>query len=184
MKSVYFVTAILALLLLAVSVSYAASDPLQGAWNISTSGQAVLDSPSSGTCKVAGTVPAALYDISLQFSNGQIRITNLGINIGATNCTSVNFQGSGTYAVTETGDGGFEAKGRFSSAFVGRGAACSATALNNVSFTIMGKIGDKALTIYLEGLDSGNYAEGPLPGPLSCEAPILNLVANGSGKKF
>ena len=92
MKSVYFVTAILALLLLAVSVSYAASDPLQGAWNISTSGQAVLDSPSSGTCKVAGTVPAALYDISLQFSNGQIRITNLGINIGATNFTSLNFQ--------------------------------------------------------------------------------------------
>lgn len=184
MKSVNFVSAIVAVLLLGASVCYAASDPLQGSWSISTSGQAALDSPSSGTCKVAGTVPGALYDIAIQFSNGQIRISNLGINIGATNCSSVNFQGSGTYTVTETGDGGFEAKGTFSSAFVGRGAACSATALNNVSFTVMGKIGDKTLTIYIDGLDSGNYAEGPPPGPLTCQAPILNLVASGTGKKF
>jgi hypothetical protein len=183
MKSAYFMSAIVAVLLVAVSAS-AASDPLQGTWTISTSGQAVLDSPTSGACKVAGTVPGALYDVLIQFSNGQIRISNLGINIGATNCSSVNFQGSGTYRVTETGDGGFEAKGSFSSAFAGRGAACAATALNNVSFTIMGKIGDKALTIYIDGLDSGNYAEGPLPGPLTCQAPILNLVANGTGKKF
>ena len=183
MKSVYFVSTLAAVLLLALSAS-AANDPLQGTWSISTSGQAALDAPSSGACKVGGTVPASLHDIAITFSNGQIRIANLGINIGATNCSSVNFQGTGTYTVTETGDGGFEAKGTFSSAFIGRGAACAATALNNVSFTVMGKIGDKTLTIYIEGLDSGNYAEGPPPGPLTCQAPILNLVANGTGKKF
>jgi hypothetical protein len=184
MKSVYFVTAMIAVLLLGASVSYAASDPLQGTWAISTSGQAALDVPSSGACKVAGTVPAGLYDATVQFANGQVRITNLGVNIGATNCTSVNFQGTGTYTVSETGDGGFAAKGTFSSIFVGRGAACAATALNNVSFTVTGKIGDKTLAIYIEGLDSGNYAEGPPPGPLTCQAPILNFVASGSGKQL
>jgi hypothetical protein len=184
MKNASLVLSLAAAVLIAASGAYAQSDPLSGSWGISTTGQAALSAPNSGTCNVNGTVPAALYDALIQFARGQVTIRNLGINIGATNCSSPNFQGSGTYTITNKGDGGFEADGTFSTLFVGRPAACSATALNGVSFTVIGKLGDSTATITINGLDSGSYAEGPPAGPTTCSAAILNLTASGIGKKF
>jgi hypothetical protein len=184
MKNVLVALGLIAAMLLAGGTVSAQSDPLAGTWGISTSGTAAIGSATSGACKVSGTVPAALYDVLIQFGHGQILISNLGINIGATNCTSPNFKGTGTYTVADKGNGGFEANGTFTTAFVGRPAACSATALNNVSFTALGKIGDNDITITINGLDSGSYAEGPPPGPTTCKAPILNLTASGTGRRF
>ena len=133
---------------------------------------------------MTGTVPAGLYDALIQFGHGQVLIHNLGISIGATNCSSPNFQGTGRYTITDRGNGGFEANGTFTTQFVGRPAACSATALNSVSFTVLGKVGENTATITINSLDSGTYAEGPPAGPLTCKAPVLNLTASGSGKKF
>jgi len=172
-----------AVLLLTTSV-HAQSDPARGSWGISTNGMAQLDRPSSGDCKASGSVLASFYDSFMDLSGGSITIHNLGISIGATNCTSPNFQGTGSYKVTETGDGNFQVDGTFTTQFVGRPAACSGTALNNVAFSIAAKIGSKTGTVTITGLDSGTYAEGPPPGPLSCTAPILNLTGTGTGTKF
>jgi hypothetical protein len=183
-KKALFGIGLVAIALFGANRVSAAPDPLEGTWGISSAGQAALGSPDSGTCSVNGTVPAALYDSVIQFTGGQIIIHNLGINIGATNCSSPNFQGSGTYTVMDKGDGGFEASGTFSTQFVGRGAACSGISLNTVAFTAIGKTKDGTITVTINGLDSGTYAEGPPPGPTTCTAPILNFTASGAGKKF
>jgi hypothetical protein len=179
-----FVSLSLAAVFLSATGAYAASDPAKGSWRISTNGQAELDAPTSGTCKVSGAVIAAFYDSLMDLSGGSITIRLLGISIGATNCTSPNFQVTGSYTVTDTGDGNFEINGTFTPQFAGRSAPCSATALNSVSFTMIGKIGGKTATITINGLGSGNYAEGPGAGPLSCQAPILNLNESGTATKF
>ena len=184
MKHAFLGLTLVAAVLLPGTAVYAQADPIQGTWGLTVSGQASIGTASTGTCVVSGSVPAALYDVAISFFGGTIVIHNLGINIGATNCTSPNFQGSGTYTISDKGDGNFEANGQFTTQFAGRPAACSATGLNNVSFTALGKIGDGSITITINGLDSGSYAEGPLPGPLSCTAPILNLTGSGSGKRF
>jgi hypothetical protein len=94
------------------------------------------------------------------------------------------FSGLRTYTVTDRGDGNFEVDGSFTSQFVGRPAACSGTALNNVLFTMLGKTSDNSATITITGLASGTYAEGPPPGPLTCTAPIANITGSGSAMKF
>jgi hypothetical protein len=183
-KNILVSLSLAAALVVSATGVYAASDPAEGSWGISTNGQAELGAPTSGSCQVNGEVIAAFYDSFMDLSGGSITVHNLGISIGATNCTSPNFQGSGTYTVTDKGDGNFEVNGTFTTQFVGRGAACSGTALNNVSFTMLGKSGAKTVTISINGLDSGTYAEGPLPGPLTCSAPILNLTGTGTAMKF
>ena len=162
------------------------NDPAAGSWGISSNGSAVLGTPS-GTCQANGTTSSALYDSIMDLSSGTITIHNLGISIGATSCTSVNFQGTGTYKVTDKGDGDFQVDGTITTQFVGRGAACSATGLNNLTFTILGKTGTKAATVTINGFEegsSGSYAEGPPPGPLSCTAPVLNFTGSGTATKF
>jgi hypothetical protein len=178
-----FVSLSLAAVFLSATGVYAGSDPAKGTWRISTNGQAELDD-TSGACKVSGALLAAFYDSAMTLSGGSIMISILGISIGATNCTSPNFQGTGSYTVTDMGDGNFEIDGTFTPQFVGRSAPCSATALNNVSFSMLGKSGGKTATITINGLSSGNYAEGPPPGPLTCQAPILNLNESGTATKF
>jgi len=184
MKATVFVLSFALAALFGANGADAQSDPLAGTWGVSAAGQAALGAPTSGDCSVSGTVPAALYDGLIQFGHGNIIIHNLGINIGATNCSSPNFQGSGTYTILDKGNGGFEADGTFTPAFVGRGAACAVTALTDVSFTIIGKTGDSTFTITLDGVGSGTYAEGPPAGPTTCAAPVLNLTASGAGEKF
>lgn len=184
MKSTAFFLSLALTVLFAAVGANAQSDPLAGTWGISASGQASLGTPTSGECSVNDTVPASLYDSSIQFTHGSIIIHNLGINIGATNCSSVNFQGSGTYTIVDKGNGSFEANGTFTPAFAGRGAACSATGLTDVSFTIIGKTGDSTFTITINGVGSGTYAEGPPAGPTTCTAPVLNLTGTGAGKQF
>jgi len=183
-KHVVLALSFVATVLIGASGVYAQSDPLAGTWGISASGQAALGGPTRGTCNVSGTVPAALYDALIQFSHGNMIIHALGINIGATNCSSSNFQGSGTYSVVDKGKGGFEANGTFTPEFAGRGAACAATTLDDIAFTVIGKTSDSTFTITINGLGSGSYTEGPPPGPTICSAPILNLTANGAGKKL
>jgi hypothetical protein len=161
-----------------------AADPLAGSWGFSTAGTASLDTATNGNCKANGTQPAAIFDSFMDFSNGTITIHKLGILIGATTCTSLNFQGTGTYTVEDKGKGGFEATGTLTPTFVGRAAACSGTVLTNLAFTIIGKMSDSTATITINGLESGTYAEGPPPGPLSCTTPILNLTGAGTGKKM
>jgi hypothetical protein len=129
-------------------------------------------------------VPAAFSDLVFSLSVGKIQIHNLGINVGDTNCSSPNFQGTGTYTISDKGNGNFEANGTFTSQFVGRPAACAGTQLTNVSFTALGRVGDNTITIFINHLASGTYAEAQSAGPLTCQAPILDLTANGSGKKF
>lgn len=179
-----FISLSLAAVFLSATGVYAESDPARGSWRISTDGQAELDVPTSGACKVSGAVIAAFYDSLMDLSGGSITIRLLGISIGATNCTSPNFQGTGSYTVTDVGDGNFEINGTFTPQFVGRSSPCSGTALNSVSFTMLGKSGGKTATITINGLGSGTYAEGPPPGPLSCTAPILNLTGSGTATKF
>jgi hypothetical protein len=168
----------------AASAVHAAPDPLSGTWAISTSGIALIGTPTNGSCSVSGTVPAGIYDINATFGEGTITILNMGISIGGTNCTSASFQGTGTYAIDDRGKGGFEANGVLSSAFTGRGAACAATSLTNVAFTIIGNIPQHSISITLNGLESGTYAEGPPAGPITCNAPIRALTAIGSGRKL
>ena len=164
--------------------AFAHADPLNGFWSISSSGEALIAPANKGACSVSGAVPASLYDATLEFRNGNIIVTGLGIDMGATNCTSINFRGTGSYTVTEKQDGTFEANGTFSSSFVGRGAACAGTQLTNVAFTATGKTGRRTLTITTHGLDSGTYAEGPRAGPTTCSAPVTNLTMDGTGVKF
>jgi hypothetical protein len=163
---------------------HAESNIAEGSWKFSTNGQAVLGAPTSGSCQASGTTLGQLNDVGMDLSGGQIVIHNLGISIGATNCSSPNFQGTGTYTVTDRADGSYQIDGSFTSQFVGRPAACSGTSLTNVTFTLVGPTSDKPATITITGLASGSYAEGPPPGPLSCTAPILNLTGTGSATKF
>jgi hypothetical protein len=186
-KHIFVTLSLAAVLLLSAIGAYSQSDPAAGSWTISSNGSAVLGAPSSGTCQVNGTTAGSLYDSFMDFSDGSITIHNLGISIGATSCTSVNFQGTGTYKVTDKGDGNFQVDATITTQFAGRGAACSGTALNNLTFTMLGKSGAKIATVTVNGFEegsSGSYAEGPPAGPLSCSAPVLNFTGNGTATKF
>jgi hypothetical protein len=187
-KQIVISLSLAAALFLCVSGAFAATagDPAAGSWSISSNGEALLGTPT-GSCNANGTVQASLYDSLMDLSGGQITIHNLGISMGATSCTSVNFQGTGTYTVTDKGDGDFQVNGTISTQFVGRGAACSATGLTNLMLTIVGKTGEKSATVTVNGFaegSGGSYAEGPPPGPLSCTAPVLNFTGSGTATKF
>ncbi|MGH8010938.1 MAG: hypothetical protein ACREQ4_00400 [Candidatus Binataceae bacterium] len=173
---------------LAQSVVYAQPDPghvLQGTYALVSRGQVVLSQPTMGTCSVSGAVPAVLSTDLAQFDgNGHVSGSEFGISIGATSCTQVNFNFTGTYTVNEKGDGSYEANGMLTLTFVGRGAACSGTTLINQPFTIIGNIKDRSFTISTAAAGDGSvYAEGPPPGPLTCTAPIANMITNGTGRK-
>lgn len=183
MRNIVISLSLAAAVFVSAASAYAGSDPAAGTWQFTSTGEALLGSPS-GSCQANGTVPGSLYDSFVDMSNGSITIHNLGISIGATSCTSVNFQGSGTYTVADKGNGNYEVTGTLTSQFVGRGAACSGIALNSVGFTLVGKTGEKSALFTVTGLASGSYAEGPPPGPLTCTAPILNLTGSGTAMKF
>src|SRR5271166_3909146 len=83
-------------------------DGLEGTYSLQTSGQAVLT--NAGDCSVSGSVPGQLIDGIINLNGrGGISGSNLGISIGATSCTSPNFNISGSYTVQKTGDGTIEA---------------------------------------------------------------------------
>jgi hypothetical protein len=185
-KRVFVALSFTAALCLSASGVYCQSDPAAGSWGISSNGTAALGTPS-GTCQSNGTVPAAIFDSFMDLSDGQITIHNFGISIGATTCTSVNFQGTGTYKVTDRGDGNFQVDATVTPQFVGRGAACSGIALNNLTLTLLGRTDQKSGTVTVNGLEpgsTGSYAEGPPPGPLTCTAPVLNFIGSGTATKF
>jgi hypothetical protein len=160
-----------------------ASDPIAGTWGITAIAIAALGEPTSGACRIDGTVPASLYDSVFQFSGGTITISSLGINIGDTKCLPPNFQGSGTYTVVDKSKGSFEVDGTFSTTFVGSRVACSSIALTDVSLTIIGNDSGSTFSFFIK-FASGTYAEGPSAGPNTCTAPIEIMTGQGSGKKF
>lgn len=166
----------------AASAHAQAGDPLKGTWAISTAGSAVIGTANTGSCAGQGTQPASLYDIRATFASGTISILDLGISMGGTTCTPVNFQGTGSYTIEDRGNGNFVASGTFSSSAIGRLAACQALSLTNAAFTAIGRIADHSMTITINGLDAGNYAEGQ-GASVTCTAPIKNLTGSGDGRK-
>jgi hypothetical protein len=174
-----------AVLFLSATGAFSQSDPAAGSWSISSTGEGQLSTPNS--CQANVCSGAQIFDSSMELSGNQITIHNFGISIGATTCTSVNFQGTGTYKVTDKGDGNFQVDGLLTTQFVGRGAACAGTGLTNLMFTMLGKTGEKTATVTVDGFQegsTGSYAEGPPPGPTTCTASILNFVGNGTATKF
>lgn len=188
LKKIFIGIILIGAVLLVQHAVYAQEGDLQGLYNVQTSGQAVLASPTTGVCSVSGVVPAALFD-GIFFFDGHGGMTGtgtgVGISIGATTCTSPNYSVSGTYTVTDNGDGTFQATGTFTTNFQGRPAACGRTALKSQPFSLTGNIADQSFTITTEGAGGGStYAEAPPPGPLTCLAPITNFITSGHGKKF
>lgn len=162
-------------------------DGLEGSYALQTIGSVVLG-PSSGSCAVGNSSPAGLNDGFIRLDgHGKLSGSNLGITLGATTCPSPNYNVSGSYTIQKTGDGTIEATGTFTMSFVGRGAACSGTALVDQPFTIVATTGmptQTTFTFETSGAGDGStYAEGPPAGPLTCSAPILNFVTSGGGKK-
>jgi hypothetical protein len=166
-----------------------AQDPdhvLSGAYAFNARGQAVLGTATMGTCSVSGAVPAELSTALAQFDgNGHVSGSEFGVSIGATSCAPVNFNFTGTYNVDEKGDGSYEATGMLTLTFVGRGAACAETKLINQAFTIIGNIKDKSFTFSTAATGDGSvYAEGPPAGPVTCIAPLANMIVSGPGQKL
>ncbi len=164
------------------------ADGLQGFYDFSATGQALLGGPTSGTCTATGMTPASLFD-GVIFVDGHGGLngtgTRVGISIGATTCTAPNYNISGSYTFTDKGEGTFEVTGLLTTNFAGRSAACGGTALTNQPFTLIGTKGGNSFTFTTAGAGDGStYAEGPAAGPISCSAPILNFVTSGTGKKF
>jgi len=140
---------------------------------------------------VNGMVTAALTDGAIRLDgHGNLSGSNLGISIGATDCSSPNFSFAGQYTVQKTDSGvkTIEATGMLTMTFQGRPAACYGTALINQPFTLVATLVEgKAsnFTIETSGIGSGSiYTEAPPPGPASCTAPILNFVTSGTGKRI
>jgi hypothetical protein len=166
-------------------------DGLQGFYDFSTIGTAELGTANSGECAVNGMVTAGLTDGAIRLDgHGNLTGSNLGISIGATDCSSPNFSFAGKYTVqkTDSGDKTIAATGMLTMTFQGRPAACFGTVLVNQPFTLVATIvGEDAKTFTIEtsGVGTGStYAEGPPPGPISCTAPILNFVTSGTGKRI
>ena len=166
---------------------------LFGRYALSTTGQALLSDATSGACRAIGLVPAALFDTEWIF-DGAGRLSaagnEMGVSVGATSCTAVNFSVSGTYTVEKIGDNNFQAKGRFSThpQSSGRNIVCDQTGLD-VPFSIVGSLdsggrgGATSFTITTEG-GGGSYAEGTArPANLTCRANILSFTTSGSGKR-
>lgn len=153
---------------------------LSGFYSFHTAGQAQLSTPTSGSCAATGLVVAGL-DGSIFFDgHGNFQQGNTAISIGATSCSSPNYSIFGTYNVTGRDGNSFAATGTLSTRFQGRPAACLGTGLANVSFSLIGTIEGRSITMMTFGADEGStYAEGPPPGPLTCTATILNFVTSG-----
>jgi hypothetical protein len=166
-------------------------DGLEGFYDFSTIGTAELGTADSGECEVNGMVSAGLTDGAIRLDgHGNLSGSNLGISIGATDCSSPNFSFAGKYTVqkTDSGNRTIEATGTLTMTFQGRPAACFGTVLVNQPFTLVATTAEGKttnFTIQTSGIGSGStYSEAPPPGPISCTAPILNFVTSGTGKRI
>ena len=166
-------------------------DGLEGFYDFSTIGTAELGTANSGDCEANGMVSAGLTDGAIRLDgHGNLSGSNLGISIGATDCSSPNFSFAGKYTVqkTDSGNKTIEATGTLTMTFQGRPAACFGTVLVNQPFTLVATTAEGKttnFTIETSGVGSGSpYSEAPPPGPISCTAPILNFVTSGTGKRI
>ncbi|MGD9765787.1 MAG: hypothetical protein AB7V27_18995 [Candidatus Binatia bacterium] len=158
---------------------------LDGVYVFNSSGQAQLVADAG--CAARGLVAAALTNGHLQF-NGNGGVTGgAGISIGATTCTALNYNLTGTYMVTGSDANSFQAEGVLTFHFQGRPAACGGTILTGQPFSLIGtRNGGKAVsfTIHTSGAGDGStYAEGPPAGPLTCTAGVVNFVTEGTGTR-
>lgn len=185
MKRAFLGIALAAAVLLASSGARAA-DRAQGHWIFLASGQALL---GSGTCQFSSmSVPTSLSSGNIYLTpdpavpgTGTVSI-NFLFNIGATNCTSANFHGSGgSYTVVDRADGSFEATGTFSVSPSATSGACSTITLNHVDFDMIGGAAGASLAITgFSSTGSGTYAEGG--SSVSCTEPIVDITAKGTAK--
>jgi hypothetical protein len=153
---------------------------LSGFYAFHTAGEAQLSAPISGSCAATGLVAAGLDGSVFFDGHGNFTQGNTAVSIGATSCSSPNYSIFGTYNVTGRDANSFAATGTLSTRFQGRPAACSGTGLSNVSFSLIGTIVGRSITITTYGTDEGStYAEGPPAGPLTCTATILNFITSG-----
>lgn len=184
MKRAFLGIALTAAVLLASSGARAA-DRAQGHWIFLASGQALL---GSGTCQFSSmSVPTSLSSGNIYLTpdpavpgTGTVSI-NFLLNIGATNCTSANFHGTGgSYTVVDRADGSFEATGTFSvSPSASLTGACSAINLKGVDFDMIGGSAGASLAITgFSSTGSGVYSEAPG----SCTEPIMDITAKGTAK--
>lgn len=160
---------------------------LKGSYYFNVRGQAVIGTPTLGTCKVSPTTAAAFTSGRIIFDgHGNIGMGNYPgvLSVGATSCTFFGIN-RGTYSVEDKGDGTFEAKGVMYFDSENPYAPCNNTslALNGQPFVITGTIGGKEIDITTNGADpAATYAEGNPGTGLSCQAPIENFLTSGTGE--
>jgi hypothetical protein len=163
---------------------------LKGNYSVSTQGTAEIGDPTSGKCVVNDLTAANLSGIWVFDGKGGISYQGGGtfgtLSIGATTCPRLYTQ-IGTYNVTVVGAGIFRAEGTISIPIGSSQASgkCKGTQLTNVYFTLNGQQSGGSWVIQtFGGGDESTYAEGPVRGATTCQAPILNFSTGGTGERL